>query len=100
LNPQLRAIPARVRSQLADAEIGISNWGGFFDDVIRNPSRYGIENTTDQCAGRALFGEDPKPCARPAVYFYYHEGHPSTAVHKIVGDKLYEELKKTAAVAP
>jgi len=92
LNPRLRGIPAEAKQQLPEAEIGLSNWGGFFDEVMRNPSRYGIENTTGQCAGRALFGEDSKPCAYPSAYFYYHEAHPSTAVHKLVGDKLYEEL--------
>ena len=46
----------------------------------------------DRCAGRALFGEGTKPCARPSAYFYYHSLHASTAIHEIVGDKLYEEL--------
>jgi len=92
LNPELRAIPPEIKQQLPEAEIKLSNWGGFFDEVMRNPSRYGIENTTDRCAGRALFDEDTKPCARPSAYFYYHAEHPSTAVHKVVGDKLYEEL--------
>jgi len=92
LNPELRGIPVQVKQELPEAEIGLSNWGGFFDEVMRNPSRYGIENTTEKCAGRDLFGEDSKPCARPSAYFYYHSGHPSTAVHKIVGDKVYDEL--------
>ena len=25
-------------------------------------------------------------------YFFYHEGHPSTAVHRVVGKKLFEEI--------
>lgn len=81
-----------MRSQLPDARIALSNWGAFFDEVMKNPARYGIENTKDKCAGRALFDEDATPRGDPATYFYYHEGHPSTAVHKVVGDKLYEEL--------
>ena len=28
----------------------------------------------------------------PSTYYFYHHGHPSTAVHRIVGKKLYEEL--------
>jgi phospholipase/lecithinase/hemolysin len=28
----------------------------------------------------------------PATYFFYHEGHPSTAVHRIVEKKLFEEI--------
>lgn len=94
LNPDLRRIPAEIRAELPDVEISLSNWGPFFDEVMRNPAAYGIRNTTDQCAGRAVFDEDATPCADPSAYYYYHAGHPSTAVHKIVGDKLYEEIAK------
>lgn len=94
LNPELRRIPEKMSSQLPDARIALSNWGPFFDEVIKNPNQYRIQNTKDKCAGRALFNEDATPRADPATYFYYHEGHPSTAVHKVVGDKLYEELTR------
>ena len=46
LNPQLRRIPAEMRADLTSAEIAIS--GSYFDDVLRDPRRYGIENTTDK----------------------------------------------------
>jgi cholinesterase len=92
LNPALERIPREIAAQIPDATIGLSRWGLFFDEVIRNPAQYGIENTKDACAGRLIFDQDPTPCSKPAGYFYYHAGHPSTAVHKAVGDKLYKEL--------
>jgi phospholipase/lecithinase/hemolysin len=92
LNPALRGIPADMNADLPDAQIALSNWGLFFDEVLRNPAAYGIQNTTDKCAGRAIFDEDATPCATPSAYYYYHAGHPSTAVHKAVGDKLYDEI--------
>ena len=46
LNPQLRRIPAEMRADLTSAEIAKS--GSYFDDVLRDPRRYGIENTTDK----------------------------------------------------
>jgi phospholipase/lecithinase/hemolysin len=92
LNPELQKIPAEIAAELAGIEIRISNWGPFFDEVMRSPSAYGIENTKDACAGRKIFNEDATPCAKPSAYYYYHAGHPSTAVHKIVGDKLYGEM--------
>ena len=92
LNSELRRIPGDLQGQLPAAQIALSNWGPFFDEVMRNPSRYGIENTTDKCAGRAIFDEDATPCSKPSAFYYYHAGHPSTAVHKVVGDKLYEEI--------
>jgi len=58
-----------------------------------NPAQYGITNWTDRCAGRALFGEDATPCASPDSYFFYHQGHPSTAVHRIVARELARELE-------
>ena len=46
LNPQLRRIPAEMPADLTSAEIAMS--GSYFDDVLRDPGRYGIENTTDK----------------------------------------------------
>ncbi len=92
LNPALERMPHELEAELPGAHVGLSHWGEFFDDVIQNPSNYGIKNTKDACAGRAIFGQDSTPCANPGTYYYYHDGHPSTAVHKIVGDKLYAEM--------
>ncbi len=93
LNPALGKIPAEIAPELPGATIDLSRWGLYFDEILRDPAKYGIENTTDACAGRAIFGQDPTPCAKPSAYFYYHAGHPSTAAHKIVGEKLYQELQ-------
>jgi phospholipase/lecithinase/hemolysin len=94
LNPALAGIPRELAAELPDASIVLSRWGAFFDEILHDPARYGITNTRDACAGRALFNEDPTPCLKPASYFYYHAEHPSTAVHRIVGKKLYEEVLK------
>jgi acetyl esterase/lipase/phospholipase/lecithinase/hemolysin len=92
LNPELQRIPGEIQAELPGIQISLSQWGPFFDEVLRNPSAYGIENTKDACAGRAIFNEDATPCAKPSTYYYYHSGHPSTAVHKAVGEKLYTEI--------
>jgi hypothetical protein len=46
LNSQLGWIPAKMRADLTSAETAMS--GLYFDDVLRDPPRYGIENTTDK----------------------------------------------------
>ncbi|HSU18212.1 MAG TPA: hypothetical protein VLI45_00585, partial [Acidobacteriaceae bacterium] len=46
LNPPLGRIPAKMRAELTSAEIAMS--GSYFDHVLRDPRRYGIENTTDK----------------------------------------------------
>jgi phospholipase/lecithinase/hemolysin len=90
-NPLLATIPAEMRAKHPDIRIANSDWGPFYDEVMEHPAKYGISDTTGTCAGRVLRDEDPKPCAAPETYYYYHAGHPSTAVHKAVGDMLYEE---------
>ncbi len=98
LNPAIEQIPAELAPSLPGARIVLSHWGDFYDDVITQPAKYGIVNTHDRCAGRATFGEDATPCAAPDTYFFYHEGHPSTAVHRIVGHRLADEVR--AAFSP
>lgn len=93
LNPELEKIPGEIAKELPGIHIANSGWGRYLDDVMRNPAKYGITNTTDKCAGRAIFNEDATPCARPDAYYYYHSGHPSTAVHKFAGAKLHEEAQ-------
>jgi len=98
LNPELAKIPADLRARFPDIQIANSNWGLFFDEVIEHPAHHGLTDTTNRCAGRLLKDEDPTPCLSPNTYFYFHEGHPSTAVHKAVGEMLYQEA--TNAVQP
>jgi phospholipase/lecithinase/hemolysin len=95
LNRLIRRLPSDLQSQMPGIRIGISRWGEYYDEVLEKHQRYGIINTTDRCAGRALWGEDTTPCLEPARYFYFHEGHPSTAVHRIVGLELQQEVMRT-----
>lgn len=92
LDPALAKIPNELNAQLAGARVTLSQWGPFYDEVMRHPAKYSITDTDHQCAGRAIFHEDATPCTSPATHFYYHHGHPSTAVHKIVGGMLYGEV--------
>lgn len=92
LNPDLARIPQEIRTEFPDVQITLSSWGLFMDYVMRAAVDYGFENTSAACAGRAIFREDATPCLQPSTYFYYHSGHPSTAVHQIVGGMLFEEL--------
>jgi phospholipase/lecithinase/hemolysin len=100
LNPELARIPSAMMQELHGAQVYLSHWGPFFDEVMLHPAQYGIENTTQACAGRKIFHEDATPCAAPQAYFYYHKGHPSTAVHKVVGDMLYNEISGDGTPAP
>ena len=100
LNPAYQSLLPQLQTMFPDAKISLSNWGPDFDQVITHPATYGLTNTTDQCAGREIFGEYGAPCATPSTYFYYHGAHPSTAVHNIVGDMLYQDILTAAVPEP
>jgi phospholipase/lecithinase/hemolysin len=91
LNPAYEQF-VRQETGRAGVDLWLNHWGAAFDDVIEHPSAHGIVNTTSACAGRAIFDQDPTPAGDPATYFFYHEHHPSTAVHRIAGKKVFEEL--------
>ena len=93
LNPAYRHLVHILRPRLR-IDLRLNDWGPHFDEVMTSPARYGIVNTTSKCAGRALFNEDETPCDDPKTYYFYHEGHPSTAVHRIVGEKLFRDMVK------
>lgn len=93
LNPALALLPEQLKQDLPAADISLSHWGLFFDEVMKKPAEYGLQNTTNACAGRELFKEDARPCATPDAYFYYHANHPSTAVHKAVGAMMADEIR-------
>jgi cholinesterase len=95
-NPELTKIPAEEIAKHPDIRIANSDWGAFLDEVMTNHAKYGITDTTKPCAGRTIHHEDPTPCPDPDAHFFYHEGHPSTAVHRAVGDMLYTEATTKA----
>lgn len=92
LNPTLAALPAKLSTAFPDSDIRSSRWGAYFDAILEHPARYGISNTTDPCAGRAIFDQDTTPRGAPETYFYYHEGHPSTATQRHVANELKREV--------
>lgn len=99
LNPAFSKLAEELKDQ-AGLDLWINHWGPGFDEVMEHAASYGLTNTTDQCAGRDISDQDPTPVGDPATYFFYHHGHPSTAAHRLVGKKLYDELvARTATTA-
>ncbi|MCU1320788.1 MAG: lipolytic protein family [Acidobacteriaceae bacterium] len=97
INPSLEKIPDELTPELKGADIQLSRWGMFYDEVLKHPADYGLTNTTDACSGREIFGDTTPPCATPEKYYFYHASHPSTATHKAVGDKLFAEITGASA---
>ena len=99
LNPAYEQFVREEAGAAGGLDLWLNHWGAAFDEVMLDPAAYGIVNTTDACAGRAIFNEDATPVGDPSTYFFYHEGHPSTAVHRIVGRHLFEEVAAHAPAA-
>ena len=89
LNPEYPGLVAQLAALYPDASVTLSNWGPFYDDIIRNPAQYGITNTTDPC--RTTVGGVVSICANPDAYFNFFNAHPSDAAHRFVGERLYQE---------
>ena len=89
LNPEYRVLVPQLQALFPSATFKLSNWGTYYDDILANPQKYGITNTTDAC--QTGFGVGAPVCANPSQYFYYYSAHPSDAAHRIVGAELYAE---------
>jgi phospholipase/lecithinase/hemolysin len=85
-NPGYEALVPELQAEYSDATFNLSNWGPDYDYIHDNPSLYGLTNTTDPCNNFTT------TCATPNNYFYYYVDHPSTYVHQIVGNELYNEV--------
>jgi cholinesterase len=98
LNPAYRQLVSELQPRL-QIDLHLNNWGPYFDQIMENPASYGITNTSSRCAGRVINYEDATPCQTPQTYYYYHKDHPSTAVHKLVGEMLYQDIVKESLAA-
>ena len=91
LNPELAKIPDEERAKHADIRITNSDWGPYFDEAITHPGKYGFTDTKTACAKRTFTAEPVEVCSSPDTHFYFHDAHPSTAAHRVVGEMLYQE---------
>jgi phospholipase/lecithinase/hemolysin len=86
LNPGYAALVPQLQALYPDAVFGLSNWGPYYDDILTNPSLYGITNTTTPCSNFVT------ACSDPDKHFYYYVVHPGDTAHHIVGNELYREV--------
>jgi len=94
LNPGYAALVPQLQALYPDAVFGLSNWGPDYDDILKNPSKYGITNTTDPCSNFVT------ACSDPDKHFYYFVVHPSDQAHHFVGNELANEVLALASPVP
>jgi phospholipase/lecithinase/hemolysin len=86
INPANEALLPELKAEYPDAVFALSNWGPDYDQIITNPTDYGLTNNTTPC-----HMSNTNICSTPDSYFFYLPNHPSDFVHHIVGDELYQE---------
>lgn len=72
----------------------------FFNELVENADYYGFSNTTDACFNSAdsTFHPDCNSGSNFDTFIFFDEIHPTTRVHELVGEALYETINsaKTA----
>ncbi len=85
-NALLKAEIKGLNKDLFNSNIALFDVNNLFKDVIKKPSKYGLENVSDGCL---LVG-----CTNPDEYLFWDNFHPTTAGHKIIADAAYATLEK------
>ncbi len=86
LNPGFAALVPELQELYPDAVFGLSGWGTYYDNILRDPSFYGFTDTTNPCSNFVT------ACSDPDKHFYYYVVHPGDTAHHIVGNELYREV--------
>lgn len=85
-NALLKAEIKGLNKDLFNSNIALFDVNKLFEDVIKKPSKYGLENVSNECL---LVG-----CTNPDEYLFWDNFHPTTAGHKIIADAAYATLEK------
>lgn len=79
-------------SQTTDANIIPLDVNFLFNRAIAAPAEFGFTNVTDACL---LVG-----CTNPNEYIFWDELHPTTGVHKILGEAAFSALEAKSVPEP
>lgn len=72
-----------------DVNLVYLNLNPLFNKLITNPRRFGLTNVTDRClSNTSITGV----CSNPDEYLFWDGQHPTTTVHKILGDFATSKL--------
>ncbi|MBH8573141.1 SGNH/GDSL hydrolase family protein [Nostocaceae cyanobacterium CENA369] len=70
------------------------------ENVIDEPSKYGFKEVTKPC----IFDQSTPSCAidpsKQKEYLFWDGIHPTAAAHKIIGDRAFEIVEKSAQPVP
>lgn len=68
-----------------------------FQDILNNPSEFGLTNVTDNCSGINFpilpSPQEYSPCSNPGDYLFWDNQHQTTAAHRIIADRVLFALE-------
>lgn len=78
------------------ADIRLFDMAGAFRELLDEPQRFGITNTTQSCLnllddakGNYIRKQSPRPECRPDRYVFWDNVHPTTRVHRLIAERAF-----------
>lgn len=74
----------------SDISITIFDMPKASDEIVKNKDKYGLTNLQDAC--QATYPEVKPAELNSSQYYFWDEWHYTSTVHKILGEKMFEEV--------
>lgn len=93
-NQRIDRLATNLEATNPDVNIIQIDVNQLFDDIIDNPSEFGLTNVTDNFTGIDLYtGINQAPAnGNPEEYLFFDSAHPTSTVHDIISDLVSEQL--------
>lgn len=80
-----------VLSELLDVTVWIFDMKQASDDIVKNAGSYGLSVLDKPC--QPTYPDVLEPADDEDSYYFWDEWHYTRAVHKLLGEKMFEDLK-------
>ncbi|KAI4305725.1 hypothetical protein L6164_029073 [Bauhinia variegata] len=103
-NKKLDKMVGRLNRELPQAFLYTTKAYDIFNDLIKNPSKYGFEVVEKACCSTGTFemsylctDENPLTCSDASKYVFWDAFHPTEKTNRIITDYVLQKLRETLA---